>query len=489
MDNDSVFINPSASNILLKDCRVVLEDYFSGDSTVKSNLLKANQENTHSVLSQKFPDSYLQNLEKKLPIAWPPMSDEKGWSCLDKVVSSVMQPATTLQERVDVLESAIYNEAANLFGFTPPAKKRLTSGKNRRVRRSIDLVVQKNDLIQQMNVCEDPVLKRSLLPLLQSVKARLASLRRSERNRKRRWKRKQAILRFSKNPYQAGKDVLDPKCFASLSVEKGVLDDHKASIVSDQSQHMPLPLLEGLPPAPTSNVLFDTKQLSYSDFSKVVHSRRNGSSPGVNMIPYKVYKKCPNVCFVLFRIFKSCFRNAVVPIQWRIASEVYIPKVKNPSIITVKDFRPISLLNVEGKLFFSLISNRLEKHIITNNKFINQAVQKGCMEKVPGSWEHMSVVWDALKNAKKGKGDLAAIWLDVANAYPSVPHQLIFLALKRYGVPEHWVNLFRAYYGGLWSISRSVSCPSGWHHHQRGLFVGCPASIILFLSAINVVIE
>ena len=45
------------------------------------------------------------------------------------------------------------------------------------------------------------------------------------------------------------------------------------------------------------------------------------------------------------------------------------------------------------------------------------------------------------------------------------------------------------YYKGLWSISQSSSAPSSWHHHLRGIFIGCTTSIILFLSAINVVIE
>ena len=34
-----------------------------------------------------------------------------------------------------------------------------------------------------------------------------------------------------------------------------------------------------------------------------------------------------------------------------------------------------------------------------------------------------------------------------------------------------------------------VSAPSSWHHHLRGIFIGFTASIILFLSAINVIIE
>ena len=34
----------------------------------------------------------------------------------------------------------------------------------------------------------------------------------------------------------------------------------------------------------------------------------------------------------------------------------------------------------------------------------------------------MSVVCDELKSGKAGKSNTAAIWLDIANAYGSVPH-------------------------------------------------------------------
>ena len=70
-------------------------------------------------------------------------------------------------------------------------------------------------------------------------------------------------------------------------------------------------------------------------------------------------------------------------------------------------------------MFFSLISKRLEKHIIANNKFINTSVQKGCMGKVPGCLEHMSVVWGALKEARCNKLNVANIWFDIVNVYGS----------------------------------------------------------------------
>ena len=169
----------------------------------------------------------------------------------------------------------------------------------------------------------------------------------------------------------------------------------------------------------------------------ILNTRRNASAPGYNVIPYKVCKKCTKINSFLFNVFKSCVKNCVIPIQWRYAKEIYIPKSKTPSESNIKDFRPIALLNVEGKLLFSLISKRLEAHLIANNSFINTSIQKGCMEKVPGCWEHMSTIWSALKEARSNKSDLATIWLDIANAYGSIPHKLIFFALKRYGVHDH----------------------------------------------------
>ena len=84
---------------------------------------------------------------------------------------------------------------------------------------------------------------------------------------------------------------------------------------------------------------------------------------------------------------------------------------------------------------------------------------------------------------------MTSVWLDLANAYESIPHQLIMFALKRYHVPDKWIKIVENYYSGLWSKSFSESAPSDWHQHQRGIFTGCTVSIILFLSAINVVIE
>ena len=111
------------------------------------------------------------------------------------------------------------------------------------------------------------------------------------------------------------------------------------------------------------------------------------------------------------------------------------------------------------------------------------------MGKVPGCWKHLSMVWSVLKEARAKKSSAASIWLDIANAYGSIPHKLIFFALRRYGVPNHWIQIVESYYVGIFSKSFSESATSSWHRHQRGIFAGCTISIILFLAGMNVILE
>ena len=90
------------------------------------------------------------------------------------------------------------------------------------------------------------------------------------------------------------------------------------------------------------------------------------------------------------------------------------------------------------------------------------------MEKVPGCWEHLSMVQHALNKARMRKSTLATIWLDIANAYGSIPHKLIIFALRRYGVSPQWIRLVENYYKGIFSKSFSESATSAWHRTSTG---------------------
>ena len=392
----------------------------------------------------------------------------------------------TLADTLSLLQESIYNDAANIFGHLQP-KKRNLAGQSRRTKFSIELIRQKNLLLAQIKSASLPEQNAALTQLLINLKFKIRSLRKAEKTRKRRWLIKRAKNEFNVNPCKAGKNLLDPKCYCSLKVDQEVLDQHKSSNLFDNDYDIPLGNLEGLPSEPLLLKKFNKSCFSYDDFLDILSSRRNASAPSLNGIPYKVYKKCPRISKFIFKVFQACFKRC--EIQWRSAQEIYIPKVSSPSENILTGFRPIALLNVEGKLFFSLVSKRLETHLIHNNKFINNSIQKGCMEKIPGCWEHLSMVWHALKEAKVQKSKLAIIWLDIANACGSIPHKLIAFALHRYGVSPQWIRLIETYYKGIFSKSFSESATSAWHRHQQGIFAGCTLSIILFLAGMNIILE
>ena len=106
-----------------------------------------------------------------------------------------------------------------------------------------------------------------------------------------------------------------------------------------------------------------------------------------------------------------------------------------------------------------------------------------------GVWEHTALMWSGLKDARKRQKSLVALWLDLANAYGSVPHKLIEFALRRYGVPPKYIKLLLSYYDGLWSRARTSSTCSSWIRYEVGIFAGCTVAVVLFLAAFNIFLE
>lgn len=56
---------------------------------------------------------------------------------------------------------------------------------------------------------------------------------------------------------------------------------------------------------------------------------------------------------------------------------------------------------------------------------MDTSVQKGGVPGVPACLEHSGVVTQLIREAREGKGDLAVLWLDLANVYGSIPHKLV----------------------------------------------------------------
>ena len=76
-------------------------------------------------------------------------------------------------------------------------------------------------------------------------------------------------------------------------------------------------------------------------------------------------------------------------------------------------FRPISLLNVEGKIFFVVIAKRIRRFMIYYG-YVNILKQKAGIPGFPGCIEHTTMLWDRIKTVKNKKSaDMAIPQRDV----------------------------------------------------------------------------
>ena len=88
----------------------------------------------------------------------------------------------------------------------------------------------------------------------------------------------------------------------------------------------------------------------------------------------------------------------------------------------VNNFRTISLMNVEGKLYFAMRADRLMNFVLENG-YVDNSIQKGGVPGVSGCLEHTAVLSQMIREAKAEKKNLVVTWLDIANAYGSIPHK------------------------------------------------------------------
>lgn len=98
------------------------------------------------------------------------------------------------------------------------------------------------------------------------------------------------------------------------------------------------------------------------------------------------------------------------------------------------------------------------------------------------------MIWEQIQIANRKKQDLYVVWLDLENAYGSVPHQLILFALEFFHIPPSIRNLISNYFSSFTICSTTRDAMTGWHHLEKGIAMGCSVSHILFTAVFEIIL-
>jgi hypothetical protein len=203
--------------------------------------------------------------------------------------------------------------------------------------------------------------------------------------------------------------------------------------------------------------------------------RCGNTTPGPDGIRYVQWKKIDKGGYALNTVFNAIHRLGSIPQDWGKSVTILIFKKGEKS--DVSNWRPISLSNTIAKLYSSILANRLRRWAVRNERI--SASQKEFMS-VDGCCEHNFALQTAITDARRSRQQCCIAWLDLTNAFGSVPHETIFTSLKWAGLNEDAVGVIRRLYAINTTSIRGQQGLTPEMSVQAGVKQGCPLSPIIF---------
>ena len=94
----------------------------------------------------------------------------------------------------------------------------------------------------------------------------------------------------------------------------------------------------------------------------------------VYQVQYLVHNNCNKLTRRLWHYLRVVWRKRCLAKSRMSAEDCFIPKEEDSSTLT--QFRTMSLLNVEGKIFLAVVANRVTSFLMAN-QYINKFVHEG----------------------------------------------------------------------------------------------------------------
>ncbi|KAK7915664.1 hypothetical protein WMY93_011425 [Mugilogobius chulae] len=409
---------------------------------------------------------------EKRRIKWPAANMSSQWSQFDSDVDQILEATGKgdVDKKLLSLTTMIVNIGAERFG--QEERKEPSIGGHPMNKREIKIhnIRQEMKSLRRQYKYAGEYERLGLAHLMSIQRKKIGILRRAEWHRRRRRERSRKRAAFISDPFRLTKQLLGQKRNGKLECSQEELDHYLDDVYSDPTREQDLGECKILIEPPPPTVPYDVSELRLSEVSEVIKKARAGSAPGPSGTCYKVYKNCPKLLTRLWKILRVIWRRGRIPEFWKATEGVLITKGGK-----LKEDRPVSD-------YFSLMCR--------SQDLLQRSLQKkGGVPGVSGCLEHTGVVTQLIREARENKGNLSVLWLDLENAYGSIPHKLVELTLTKHHVPQRVIDLVTDYYSNFRIRVSSGAVTSSWHNLELGIITGCTISVMLFSLAMNMIVK
>ena len=235
--------------------------------------------------------------------------------------------------------------------------------------------------------------------------------------------------------------------------------------------------------SPLTNSLLTEFPISRASLFLIIKNLNPNKSHGFDQISVRMIKLCGETILDPFMIIlQNCLNKGFFPDMWKKANVNPIFK-KNEKFL-VKNYRPISLLPIFGKIFEKIIFDTLYNYFIENNLITEK--QSGFMKGDSTIYQLLSITQMIRKSFDCVTPlEVRGIFLDISKAFDKVWHAGLVFKLKQNGISGKALKLLTHFLNNRFQRTLLNGQHSSWKPIEAGVPQGSVLGPLLFLIYIN----
>lgn len=254
--------------------------------------------------------------------------------------------------------------------------------------------------------------------------------------------------------------------YTSLYKEKPVLQDTMNEVINNVEKIV-------------SDKVLLAQDFTILELNKCILSFKKSKSPGQDGLPLEFYLTFWDLLAPdLLAVFMDFEHLDTLPDSFRVGIVTLLHKSKDKT--DLKNWRPITLLNCDCKLYSKLLASRM-------SLFLKELIHPDQACAIPGRkiTDSLVLIRDTICYARDRNIRLVVLNLDFEKAFDRVSHQYLFQVLQKMGFPERFIGWVGLLYRGIVSNFVINGHLTNAVNINCGVRQGCPLSALLYVICIE----